>query len=1018
MGVLIRKGIPYGGSSPQVQSDWDETEVSSAAYILNKPTALSDFTNDLNFITKTVSDLTNYYTKTQVDEFIDLIPKFKIKVVPSLLVVTDPNETTVYLVPSSDPESSNIYTEYIYVIDETTQTGTFEKIGTQTVDLSNYIQKSSTAGLVKNDGTIDGNEYIPKRESKELWVYQSEGGESSDDIWTDGDNLYYSNDTTHYILDKTTFTWETTSWSGLSSFYGQYIWTDGENIYYSNRPNHYVLNKATKTWSVKTWNNIPNSFDASYVWLVDNTVYYSQGQMQYVLDKTTDTWSVKNWDSEDSDLYALYGNEIWTDGTDVYFSEYNDQWVLDKSTLTWYKKEWSGRDSFTGDEVWSDGIDVYYSEGSSQYILNKNTSTWIEKEWTGLTEFYGNAIFKDNTYVYCINVSDSFQIYTLEKTVAHLLRSDGTEDLNTYITSTDLSNYYTSAQTDSAIETAIEPLNKVRVWDSDSTGSNPTTDIIITLGEEHIDDPDFKMGDILVLKINRDYTWNTYSHSDGWFIYINYGTPSSPYYVVWPTLQKNPKSSSDTVYFKEDLKKGEVLLLTCIGFTDYKPIFLVVSNSNSVDLTNYIQKSSTTGLVKNDGTIDTNTYAQTSDLSNYIEKSATEGLVMNDGTIDTSKHVHLQPTHIEEFQEKIWNGLAGFYGNNIWTDEDNIYFSYNSGQFVLDKSTSTWSTKTWNGLTAFFGSNIWTDGDNIYYSDGSEQYVLDKSTSTWNTKTWTGLIDFYAERIWTDGENIYYSYGNTQYVLDKSTSAWNEKTWNGYTDIYGDNIWTDEDNIYFSYSSNQYVLDKATSTWSTKTWNGLTSFYGSNIWTGGDNTYYSSGSEQYVLDKSTSTWSAKTWTGLTDFYAEYIWTDGENIYYSKGGSQYVFISETFYPDGYVKSDGTIDTTDISGKADKVTNATSDNFAKLDANGNLADSGYSANSFMRNIYLEQTVTLSTSAATTVTFSDSSITTTSVIDLAVSEWGLTPDDVTVITGVCTVVMPKVDSAHSVIVRIYVR
>lgn len=110
--------------------------------------------------------------------------------------------------------------------------------------------------------------------------------------------------------------------------------------------------------------------------------------------------------------------------------------------------------------------------------------------------------------------------------------------------------------------------------------------------------------------------------------------------------------------------------------------------------------------------------------------------------------------------------------------------------------------------------------------------------------------------------------------------------------------------------------------------------------------------------------------------------------------------------------------DISGKADKVTNATSDNFAKLDANGNLADSGYSANSFMRNIYLEQTVTLSTSAATTVTFTDSSITTTSVIDLAVSEWGLTPDDVTVTTGVCTVVMPKADSAHSVTVRIYVR
>ena len=109
---------------------------------------------------------------------------------------------------------------------------------------------------------------------------------------------------------------------------------------------------------------------------------------------------------------------------------------------------------------------------------------------------------------------------------------------------------------------------------------------------------------------------------------------------------------------------------------------------------------------------------------------------------------------------------------------------------------------------------------------------------------------------------------------------------------------------------------------------------------------------------------------------------------------------------------------IKGKTDKVASATSGHLAGLDANGNLADSGYSANSFIRNTYLEQTATLSTSATTTITFSDNSITTTSVIDLAVSEWGLTPDDVTVTAGVCTVTMPKVDSAHSVTVRIYVR
>lgn len=66
-------------------------------------------------------------------------------------------------------------------------------------------------------------------------------------------------------------------------------------------------------------------------------------------------------------------------------------------------------------------------------------------------------------------------------------------------------------------------------------------------------------------------------------------------------------------------------------------------------LTNYIQKSQTSGLVKNDGTIDTNSYSQTGhthnqyltehqSLANYIQKSQTAGLIKNDGTIDSTSY--------------------------------------------------------------------------------------------------------------------------------------------------------------------------------------------------------------------------------------------------------------------------------------------------------------------------------------------------------------------------------------------
>jgi len=62
--------------TPQVQSDWNETDTTSKGYILNKPTIptkTSDLNNDSGFIDTSVNNLINYYhktdtyTKTEVD---------------------------------------------------------------------------------------------------------------------------------------------------------------------------------------------------------------------------------------------------------------------------------------------------------------------------------------------------------------------------------------------------------------------------------------------------------------------------------------------------------------------------------------------------------------------------------------------------------------------------------------------------------------------------------------------------------------------------------------------------------------------------------------------------------------------------------------------------------------------------------------------------------------------------------------------------------------------------------------
>lgn len=72
----------------------------------------------------------------------------------------------------------------------------------------------------------------------------------------------------------------------------------------------------------------------------------------------------------------------------------------------------------------------------------------------------------------------------------------------------------------------------------------------------------------------------------------------------------------------------------------------LVKNDGTIDTTtyqeagDYIEKAPTKGLVKNDGTIDTNTYlTEHQPLTNYVQKSQTAGLLKSDGTVDTSTYL-------------------------------------------------------------------------------------------------------------------------------------------------------------------------------------------------------------------------------------------------------------------------------------------------------------------------------------------------------------------------------------------
>ena len=116
---------------------------------------VKDIPDVSNFITNAVSDLLNYYSKSDIDNTVsDLenkrsaIPKFKISVVDTL-PTEDISDTTIYLVKTSTTESGNLFTEYIYVNND------WEKLGTQSLNLSGYATEDYVNVKVKDFVTED-----------------------------------------------------------------------------------------------------------------------------------------------------------------------------------------------------------------------------------------------------------------------------------------------------------------------------------------------------------------------------------------------------------------------------------------------------------------------------------------------------------------------------------------------------------------------------------------------------------------------------------------------------------------------------------------------------------------------------------------------------------------------------------------------------------------------------------------------------------------------------------------------
>ena len=139
-GVTIDNTDP---ANPEISANVDYTN------LINKPTKLSDFTNDEDFIDNTVNNLTNYYLKTEtytqaeVNDLISHLASLNVEIVEEL-PTTDISTTTIYLVNVS---GTNNYNQWMYI------NNAWANLGSTSVDLTNYYTKAQTNTLL--DSKVD-----------------------------------------------------------------------------------------------------------------------------------------------------------------------------------------------------------------------------------------------------------------------------------------------------------------------------------------------------------------------------------------------------------------------------------------------------------------------------------------------------------------------------------------------------------------------------------------------------------------------------------------------------------------------------------------------------------------------------------------------------------------------------------------------------------------------------------------------------------------------------------------------
>lgn len=226
---VLAESYAIGGTGTREGEDTDNAKYYMEQAKLQTggiPTKVSELENDVGYITKSVSNLTNYYDKTDVDKKIDEIPK---------------TDLTNYLTKTGDGSNLTAAFEEATTLDELT---TGEKLSSILGKLKLAVKNlKSLIGLIGTtdistigDGTITGG--LSDVNGKLGNIYISDITSEINTDYVDGSVYVYSTNRTIRVIAKLTAKEDIPAWTHIINNLG---WS-GINIYFHDVNNQIGIN--------------------------------------------------------------------------------------------------------------------------------------------------------------------------------------------------------------------------------------------------------------------------------------------------------------------------------------------------------------------------------------------------------------------------------------------------------------------------------------------------------------------------------------------------------------------------------------------------------------------------------------------------------------------------------------------------------------------------------------------------------------------------------------------------------